>query len=206
MPVREFQIAPEWQGQTSVILGGGPSLNAKDIAYCRHRGWKRIACNDAFRLDPEADVLCWADTRWYDWNQSAIRLHYGLKITWSPFARQEGVRVQLMRRRHSPPALSDDPGAITATSTGQGALNIAYHFRANRIVLLGFDMRVVRGKHNWHDFHQKNMTGVSRYLQVFGPAMQAAGVICAKAGITIINATEGSALRCFPFQKLRKIA
>ncbi len=199
-----FEIKPEWRGETVAILGGGPSLNAKDVAEVRARSWRRIACNDAFRLDPEADVVCWNDVRWYQWNRREVDVHTGLKITWD-LATTKDVKANLMRKRPSPPHLSIDPTAITATNTGQGAINVAFHFGVKRIVLLGFDMRVINGRNNWHAYHKGGGPAATAYSHIFGPAIAKAGAICEKKGIEIINATEMTALRCFPVIPLRKV-
>lgn len=93
---------------------------------------------------------------------------------------------------------------IIANNTGQGAINIAYLFGASRIVLLGFDMRMISGQHNWHNKH-KGATSHKRYSDVFGPAItKASGVLKAK-GVEVINTAKDSALKCFPYVPLREI-
>ncbi len=93
---------------------------------------------------------------------------------------------------------------IIANNTGQGAINIAYLFGAKRIVLLGYDMRMVAGQHNWHSKH-KGATSHKRYSDVFGPAITKAAKVLKEKGVEVINCAAGSALKCFPYIPLREI-
>ncbi len=205
-PSAFWSVPKEWGGATVVIYGGGPSLNLADIDYARQQGWKRIACNDSFRLDDEADVMCWGDQRWYRWNHKAIRLHRGqYKITWRETAQLDDPEIRVLKAiRRPPPHISKVPTEIVSVCTGQGAMNLAYLFGVHRIILLGFDMREIRGRHNWHTYHREG-TPPTIYKHKHMPAMTAAGQAIVKLGVEIINATPGSALKAFPIVHLREI-
>jgi hypothetical protein len=63
-----------------------------------------------------------------------------------------------------------------------------------RIVLLGFDMRKVDGKNNWHDYHDEMTTEYDKHLL----PMQQVAVEAKELGLEIINATPGSAITVWP--------
>ncbi len=185
-----------WEGQTAAIFGGGPSLNALDVAEVIRRGWRRIACNDAFRLDPRADILCWGDAGWYDDNSHEIRRHRGLKVTWATRAVYVSYRAHRLEVTNANRGLSKDPSRVVATNTGQGAINLAFLLGVSRIVLFGFDMRTVNGRHNWHGIER---TAEERlYEDVFIPALDATAKVLQKSGVEVINCTPNSALKAFP--------
>ncbi len=188
-----------------MIFGGGPSLNQADVDYAIAKGWKRVACNNAYLLDLNADVLCWADQRWYMWNRFDLVNHKGpYKIAWRSGPNTPGLKYYQLKHHNQPPGISSKPDQIIANNTGQGAINIAYLFGAARIVLLGFDMRMVAGQHNWHTKH-KGATSHNRYPQVFAPAISRAAKDLKQRGVEVINATKDSALKCFPYRDLREI-
>lgn len=213
-----WSIPREWDGETAVCFGGGPSLNQSDVDYCIARGWRRIACNDAFLLDPYADVLCFADERWHEWHGEELRDFKGKYIiAWKKVQPVRGVTIRFLR--HQRGILSLIPSTIMGKNTGQAALNIAYLFGVKRILLLGYDMRGVNGKYNWHDRHRgqagPNSTWLprrsaehqdERYKFRFIPAMEHTGKALARKGVEIVNCTEGSALTAFAFSELQAIS
>lgn len=238
--VSHWSIPREWVNDTAVIFGGGPSLRPEDVEVAIRRGWRRIAVNNAYILDPAADVLVWGDKRWYEWNRFDLHRHTGpYKITWQEVQPVRGCKYHLLRHAGMPPTvrhllndlrlfseaaqlrrtmdallrhgrslLADDPGTIAATNTGQGAINVAYHFGAKRIILTGFDMQTLRvGKkvvHNWHNLHRRDINP-DRYQAVFAPAIQAVATLLREKGIEIVNCTPNSKLPGVPILRLEDV-
>lgn len=233
-----WSIPKDWVGETAVIIGGGPSLRKEDVEIAKGKGWRRVACNNSFLIDSEADVLCWGDRRWYEWNRHELSYHKGpYKIAWQDAERTEGYKFHVLRYAEQKPELrqvlqdmsryeegskdlrralgqalqhpgsllAEEPTTIAATNTGQGAINIAYHFGAKRIVLLGFDMREVKidGKRRlqWHNFH-KRPTEVQRYKDIFAPSIRIQFEILKTKGIELLNCTPESHLRGVPIVPL----
>jgi len=200
-----WKVPREWEGETAVILGGGPSLTKQQAELARV--FRRVAVNDAgLVLAPDADVMCWGDPRWYQWNAKDLRLFKGkYAITWREMGVHPGSHG-FYKLDHAPASrwLSTDPKSVVANNSGLGAINIAFLFGVRRILLLGFDMRCVDGVNNWHKRHKQG-TAESRYKDVFGPAIMKAGQHLAKYGVTVINCTPNSGLKCFPFRKLEDI-
>ena len=77
---------------------------------------------------------------------------------------------------------------------GFQALNLAVQFGAVRIILVGYDMTLDHGVH-WHGKHPKGLHNpvpgaVARWRRV----LEKSAPILRAAGITVINASERSAL------------
>jgi hypothetical protein len=213
-----WSIPREWDGETAVCFGGGPSLNQADVDYCISRGWRRICCNDAFLLDPYADVLTFFDDHWHHWHAEELTQFQGKYIiAWKKVQPARGVTIRFVKHRRG--LLSFDPSTVMGRNTGQVALNIAYLFGVKRILLLGYDMRSVNGKYNWHDRHRHEGGPHSswiprrsrelpeeRYKFRFIPAMEQTGKALIRKGVEILNCTTDSALTAFPFVALADVA
>lgn len=185
-----YEIPRDWIGETAFILGGGPSLANVDLE--RFRGYGRfVAVNNAgLTLAPWADVLYWADRRWYEWNRDRLDLFEGsLMISRNSTDRQDVARVGWIRNGYS-----RRPDMVGGFCSGSNAVNLAALRGASVIILLGFDMR----PGNWHDEHKR--PPVARYFaDRFIPAFEHMAPELEKDGVRVFNATPDSALRCFPF-------
>jgi hypothetical protein len=197
-----------WHGETVAILGGGPSLTLDQVASAKR--FHRIATNEAFRLDPNVEVLCWGDMSWYALRWEELAKHPApLKIGWLkdslPLPKtRPGIDPRWMRaERKSPPAIQLYPDTIGGLNTGHGAINLAMHFGAKRILLLGFDMTNARG-YNWHVLHQFH-AGDEKIRKFFVPQMEMAAKELSSIGVEVINCSPGSALTCFPIARIEDI-
>lgn len=192
----KWSVPREWEGETVFILGGGPSLKDFDAERLRGKG-PIIATNEAgLTLAPWADVLYWADARWFRWNQDRLHLHTGpYKITRKTPKETTAFDIKVLSR--STKDLSDDPGQVAGYCSGGNAINLAYLFGTKRIVLLGFDMH----GDNFHDQHRKSKDK-SRYKSHFIPAMAKMAAPLKQAGVTVVNATPDSSLEVFPMTTL----
>jgi hypothetical protein len=120
-----------------------------------------------------------------------------LKITvCSTHGAEPGIRV--VKRLRAGTGICFDAGALAWNlSTGACALNLAFHFGARRIILLGYDMRRVDGRHNWH----RDNPGLTPRLDPY-PAYRRRFRYIAESlrsrSVEVLNATPGSALTDFP--------
>lgn len=100
---------------------------------------------------------------------------------------------------------SQDRDAISwNNNSGASAINVSYWLGAKRIVLLGFDMRMVDGKKNYHTDYKgerKNSSIFERHLRGFQQISEDAKQL----GIEILNATPNSAVTQFLFVKLEDV-
>lgn len=164
-----------------------------------------IAVNDAYRLFPEAIALYACDAKWW-------RVHDGCPgfqgEKWSShddknnskyeIAADYGVRLV---RGFPGEGLSFDPSVIHyGSNSGFQALNLAILWGASKIILVGYDMRCANGKRHFFGDHSGPLSNASRY-ETFLPAFETAAKQMPE-DVRIINATPGSALKCFPMMDL----
>lgn len=188
-----------WAGEACVVLGGGPSLKGFDCARLRRRA-RVIAVNNAgLDLAPWADVLFWADRRWLDWNHQRLGEHTGpLKITRKPPQIDTGHDIKVMR--FLPRRLSHERDALGGWCGGSSAINLAYLMGARVIILMGFDMR----PGNYHADHRLPPIE-GQHRERFIPTLEAMEPELTARGVTVLNATPRSALRCFPFAHIEEL-
>lgn len=193
-------VPRRWTGSTVVCLGGGPSLTADDVAYCRGKA-AVIAINDAYRLAPWADVLYACDAKWWDWHQG-VPGFTGLKFALQDEAAQwPGVTVLRNTGAHG---LEHDPGGLrTGKNSGYQAINVAVHMGATRIVLLGYDMQApAHGPSHWFGEHPNRVRSTYAMFLAAFPALAAP---LQALGISVINCSRETALDVFPRQPLAEV-
>lgn len=188
-------VERRWPGSTITCVATGPSLTQHDVDIARRLG-PVIAINDAYRLAPWADVLYAADPHWWKAHRIALAKFTGLRFSIQAGARGYGATV-LRHRGHS--GLERDPSGLkTGNNSGYQAINLAVHFGAARIVLLGYDCQRTRGEDHFFGPHIKmNQTTDARFLEwraYFATLIKP----LAEIGVEIVNATRETALTCFP--------
>mgnify|MGYP000877982445 CR=1 FL=1 len=213
--MKQYWTVPEaWPRCTVVCIAGGPSLTPAQVEACRDRvdenGWRVrvIAINNAYQLAPWADVLYFCDDKWWqwhhrklaDWKGEILRLQGGLH----DFGDR---RIKVLRNLDQKGGLSERrDGLHTGQNSGYQAINLAVHYGAARIVLLGYDMHapLVGGKPKTHWFgDHPGGTSPTVYEQM-RPWFDTLAKPLAERGVEVINATPGSALRCFPRKTLQE--
>lgn len=198
-----WNVPKLWPDSTIFILGGGPSIKKLDLIKIQNR-WPVIACNLAFLDFPWTDVMYFGDCKVHTWISKEDKGRYaeqfdsykGLKVSCCPDTRDDSKIHTLFRVLKG---IKLDRRTIGWNmNTGGSAINLAYHFGAKRVVLLGFDMHQVDGKSNFHDYNiikDKRPNEVyHKFLRYFKFIAEDAD----KLGLEIINATEGSSLTLFP--------
>lgn len=186
-----------WPGETVFVLASGPSLNKIDLSLLKGR--RVIAVKSSWLMYPDADVLFFADGRW--WQQPLLRPKDfgGLIVTTAP-----GIPAPVKPMKKVPPtALSADPTclALARTST-TGAINLAVHFTGpgGKIVGLGVDGRLApNGQRHCHGLkwpwakgaEQKSFDDQAAEYRAIAPSAKAMGV-------EIVNGNLESAIDAFP--------
>jgi hypothetical protein len=199
-----------FEGATVYVIGGGPSLATFNAERIRGRG-RVIAVNEVALPGAEpwrapwADIAYWSDRRWHDWNRERLAgFAGGLRITAMGQRKPAAVAVDHWLLRDRKGEFSTDASRLCGACSGGMALNLAALLGASRCVLVAFDMRTVNGLSHGHDRH-KRPSNTARYAKVFVPAIERMAPHLARAGIEVVNATPGSALKAFPIASLESL-
>lgn len=189
---------PDWNGESCVIIGAGPSVTAAQIEAAAGRA-RVLVINESWRFCPWADVLYGADARWWIERRGALGF-IGLKISASPKVRLqfddiELITVDLDRNE----ILTGKLGVVGfGANSGFQALNLAVQFGSKRIILLGFDMRVgEEGEVHWHGLHAWKNPKVED-LAYWREVLDGQAQRLRDLGVEVINATPNSALTAYP--------
>ena len=191
------------------IIASGPSLTKTDVDLLN--GKNVIAINDNYLLAPWATILYACDPQWWKWHQDRIelKLFRGLKYSqnqsWDEkdmefFKWKFGVNFVESRSTNE---LLLEPGAIMqGSNSGIQAINLAIHFGATEIYLLGFDMQLTHGKAHWFGEHPNKVhTNYSKLIRFYNAVAKQAENI----GLKIVNCTRETALMCFPRQSIDEV-
>lgn len=188
--------------KTAVIAASGPSLTKADLDFCKGKA-KLYAVNDVYLLAPWADVLYGCDLEWWDhhFKNAALRNFEGEKWTINRTAATKFGLNYIPGVTNK--KFSNDPSYIaTGGNSGFQAFNLAFLQGAERIVLLGFDMKLAEHKQR-HFFgnHPGKMNKNSNYKDWISKFKKAMPFI----SIPVINCTRSTALDCFPLEKLENV-
>lgn len=189
-----WEVPELWPGKTVYVLGGGPSL--KDVDLERIKGERVIATNNAYRIAPWADFLYFMDCRWWEQHKSEIRYFSGMIVTTCQRC-QDIPGIKYLKRGHRKRHDERPDHLFRGNNSGVGACSLAIKLGAKKIILLGFDMKMVGGQHNWHNDHNKS-TPNKIYQEQFMKMFEYLSMCAPEYGVEIVNATPGSALPFFP--------
>lgn len=191
--------------ETTWIIASGPSLTREDCN--KIRGCKAIAVNTAYHSAPWVDVLYACDLRWWDWHYSQDEMRF--EFQGERWTQDEGARnkyhLKWIRSERNPGLSRDGRLIHQGANGGYQACNLAYHWGARRIRLLGFDMKAgPGGKKHFHGDHPSPMnanlpfgTWIANF-QVLAKDLKSEGV-------EVINCTRDTDLRCFPIVPLEEV-
>jgi hypothetical protein len=182
-----------------VVIGGGPSVSSTPLQLIHH--FPVVAANNAFKLGPWVDAMFFGDCRWLEWHRKEMQEFEGIKVTTCDRHRDKH-KIKLVKRENSEPLAKARDSLSWNKSSGACAINLAVHLGGKRIILIGFDMRPVDGKSNYHDEH-KTRSAEKVYKRFKGPFPKLAQAL-KKKGIEVVNATPGSALNSFPIMTLEE--
>jgi hypothetical protein len=193
-----WQVEPHRKNHTIAILACGPSRNLVDLASLRRSKVFTIAINDSFKVATWADILYFCDRPWWDSRRQDIR-----QVFYGSVATLENDIPGVRRLRNTgPTGLDPDPECLRhgSNSTYQ-CIHLAYHLGAKRIIVYGLDMRVPPGgcmhaeprpEHRSPDEFHRVLTDVML------PKFKTLADPLAAAGVHVINASPGSALKIWP--------
>lgn len=177
------------------LLGGGASLS--DFDWGKLYRQQCIAINTAYRKVPWANVLFFSDHHFFEQYRDPQGAHFwqfsGERIiTTAEACKNAGGRVEYLDP--SELALSEGDHAFSAVDTNSGvqAILLAHLLGAHRIVLLGYDN--LPG--HWHDgtpLAHANRVDDDAYATYAADFAK-----LAECGLDVVNASDRTALTCFP--------
>lgn len=199
-----------WPGSTIACLASGPSLNADDCAYIRGK-CRVIVVNDAWRLAPWADVLYSSDRRWYPYYKGVPAfegMRYGIGSGTGINPKANAFRgypeIRVLKNTGYTGLETDPTGLRNGRNSGYAALNLAVHFGAARIILLGYNMSHQSGAHFFGDHPVALGQSAALYpgfRKTFGTMVEPLKAL----GVEVINCTVGTSLNVFPQRPLREV-
>jgi hypothetical protein len=159
-----------------------------------------VAVNDAFRLDPDADVLYAADAMWWRIHAQDALKFAGLKVTVGGGNCEFPAVLALGNGGLH--GIEDRPTHLRTGMNGSyQAMQVALHFGARRIIFLGLDMHRPKGKAHFFGDHPPRLNRESPYAS-FIREFECAAPLVKQLGVEVFNCTPGSALKCFPIEPL----
>ena len=186
---------PDWRGRVACIIGAGPSLTGEQCNAARDRGWRCIAINESWRRAPWADALYACDATWWKARAPDETAFQGLRIT-QDAAYDGALRVPLVS---GDDLILDRPAIGSGGNSGFQALNLALHFGARRVVLLGIDGAATTGARHWHGDHGDGLANpLPRTFEAWRAAWRAAAAQCQALGVAVVNCSPGTAVDAFP--------
>jgi len=187
-----------WTGMDVFVIGGGDSLRASGFDWNRLSSKLTIGCNDAYQLGPVVCNICvFGDLKWWHHHRDALEKFPNPVFTNQPslHANAPDWLLSMSRLGHG----------ISRTqlgwnhSTGSVGINLALALGAQRVCLIGFDMKLGKtGRANWHDHnvHNPNIESYNRFAKGF--KLMARNLPTVFPGREIINLGPDSDLECFP--------
>lgn len=208
--VSYWHVPPLWRAETAFLLGGGPSLTQPVIDSLRGR--RVVAINMSYLNAPWADILFFADHRWWEREMKERRQEIltfpGRIVTTCEVLKDPPRPVSFLRRvvPHDVStglALSDDTVAMERTSL-QGAMNLCYHLGTKRIVLLGADNRdAPNGRIHHHDEYPWVRHKPS--WDIKGRQMGYGAARLKEKGVEVINCSPVSTLPHWPIRPIEDV-
>lgn len=182
---------------TIVCIAGGPSLTAAQVAHCRGRA-DVLVVNDGYRLAPWAKWLYACDYQWWNHHVARVRREFRGQCWTRDQDAARAFDLYYIESRDGA-GLCRDPFAIyEGLNSGYQAINLAYHFGARRIVLLGYDMGATGNTH-WFGEHPTDISSCAgaRSFDLFLARFPALAADLEAAGVDVVNCTPRTALTAF---------
>lgn len=191
-----WSVPREWAGETAFIVAGGPSLRKMNLRPLKGR--HVIVINNSWELVPDAEVLYFCDTKWWQQHGERVKKDFQGKycVTIAHCPDDKLLRLD-NTGRHGLEILPT--GLRHGTNSGYQAINLAYHFGASRIVLLGYDMKIEGAQTHWHAGHGRPVDHFEHHVtKNMLPKFDMLVLPLQNLNVEVWNATPGSALKCWP--------
>jgi len=186
-------LSPEWTGETVFIVAGGPSVASQNTDLLKGR--KVIVINSSWQRLPWADILFFADDRWWrEYSKQVLAGFPGRILTCAPESRHP--RFMKLKRASLETRLHPVRDTVMVRRTSMtGALNVAMHLGAANIVLLGLDGKTgANGRLHHHAEYSLSMGHIEDTWQEQRQDLVCARVSLKAKNIYVVNSSPASAL------------
>ena len=183
--------------KTAVVLASGPSLTVEQVDAARRSGYFTIVVNATYKIFPDAAAMYSGDFLfWKTYIADVRRIFKGKLWTQDSSTAARWPDVKRVRGGNRE-GLGRDVIYLNGNS-GVQAINLAFLWGYQRIILLGFDMKLgAKGERHWHPDHPApcvlNQT-FDEWLHKLKPVARDLKAL----KIEVLNATPDSALKLFP--------
>lgn len=189
-----------------VVVASGPSFtesNIEAIVCAQRYGFKVLAVNDNWKRLPGADVLFAGDLPWWREYAPAVRASGFLGELWTqsrPAA--EAYRLRYVQAVNAKGLCRAAGRLHSGGSSGYMAINLAWHFGAREMILVGFDCTNTGGAMHWFGDHPDTLPRMGpyrtwqEYFPLLAKDLEADGVDVVIAG--------SSALSCWRLVDLKE--
>ncbi len=216
----QWKVPNMWEGGKCFIIGGGSSLIeqfniSSELVEAVKSGestidsyapylsdvleYPVIAVNEAFKISPKVDVLFFGDGTYWKRESNNIVKFNGLKVTCaSELKDRRGIKYVPQNKKKNKGITTDANYLSWNANSGAAAINIAYHFGAKEMYLIGFDMDVSQANNqHWHNSYNSNPKSVKelygRHLAGFPLIRKELDTL----GVKVINLNPNSAVDAF---------
>lgn len=191
---------PVWTGETAVIVASGPS--AADVPLEAGKDKARfLAVKDGWTLCPWAECLYACDHHWWEAHKGVLA-YLGQRIAYDARTIEKWRGLDILKveiKKAHQHFLFDAVGHVGwGGNSGFHAINLAVQFGAKRIVLVGFDMRVDRGKHFFGDHAYTKERPSQGNCEKWRQILDGQAPVLAARGVEVINCSQVSALTAYP--------
>lgn len=204
MPPPQYWTVPrEWEGETVFIIAGGPSVTQEMVD--RLKGQRVIAIKLSCEKASWADILFFADGKWFKPHKDAIKNFAGRVVT--VMESREPGNMLLLRKRPTGKdqfALQTDPQCVAVRRTSlTGAMNLAFHLSGGPQVLLGADGKLGPNKETHHHTpHEMPKKPIKTLFDEQSKDLEIMAIDLKARGVAVYNTNFDSAFRMFPFADL----
>lgn len=195
-----WSVPREWVGERCFIIAGGESVRTQREAIKALRG-RIIAIKQSVFLRPDADVLFLAGESSIGDLHECWKAFTGTHLVvrgWRAGQIPPGAKMVTRTKDHE--HLSELQDHVCGYDVGTSAIDLAYHFGATEIILLGYDMTGGRW-FNGELAHSMPFPPEQHFQRHMGPLPALAADAKAK-GIRIVNCSPISRVKCFEKQPL----
>lgn len=195
-----WAVPKEWPGERCFVLCGGESVRAQRQLIPHLRG-RVIAVKEGVLLRPDADVLFISGEHTDQIAKPLLPIFRGTHLVVrgkSCPALPDDIKRVTRAKDHT--RLCDIPTHVCGYDTGTSAINLAFHFGATEIVMIGYDMC----GHHWfmgEHKHPRPKINPDVHATHLKPLPYLAED-CAKRGLKVWNASPTSKAKWFPFKPL----